>query len=114
MANNNDEITQLREQVRLLTARMYRIERQLGIEARIDAQPAALSSMAPASASPPSVAVEAGAATGSETPAAAARQQTQPANYGRVGRPAKSETLENRIGSRWLNRIGIIAVLVGV
>ena len=31
-----------------------------------------------------------------------------------MGTPAKSETLENRIGSRWLNRIGIIAVLVGV
>ena len=114
MANDNDEITQLREQVRLLTERMYRIERQLGIEARIDAPAAALPSMAPASASPPPVAVEAGAVPGSETPTAVARQQPQPASYGRVGRPAKSETLESRIGSRWLNRIGIIAVLVGV
>jgi hypothetical protein len=85
MTDNNDEITQLREQVRRLTERMYRIERQLGIETRIDAPSAAVSSSAPIGASPPSVAVEAGAAAGSEIPAAAARQQTQPASYGLLG-----------------------------
>jgi uncharacterized membrane protein len=101
MANHNDEIRQLREQVRLLTERMYRIERQLGIETRIDsppATPAAVSPpVAPAAASPPVIAVE----HGGEVPNAATRR-------------AESETLESRIGSRWLNRIGIVAVLVGV
>ena len=32
---NDDEIRQLREQVRLLTERMFRIEQQLGIGTRI-------------------------------------------------------------------------------
>jgi uncharacterized membrane protein len=91
MANDNDEIRQLREQVRLLTERMFRIERQLGIDARIAAPPAE-----PAAA-PPLIAVDPGGATA-----------------GAAAPHAESETLESRIGARWLNRIGIVAVLVGV
>ncbi len=92
MANNDDEIRQLREQVRLLTERMFRIERQLGLDARIASTPPV-----PAGAPSPRIAVESAKPEGTDS-----------------GGRAESETLESRIGSRWLNRIGIVAVLVGV
>ena len=108
---DNDEIRQLREQVRLLTERMYRMERQLGIETRIASPPDE-----PVAAPPPVVAVEpsgnnvATTATIAAHPADLARKP----EFGFSATPAESETLETRIGSRWLNRIGIVAVLVGV
>jgi uncharacterized membrane protein len=107
MANDNDEIRQLREQVRLLTERIFRIERQLGVEARSASPPAE-----PAAAPPPVVAVE----PGGNIAGTAARPADHPRKpeFGLTGDPARSETLETRIGSRWLNRIGIVAVLVGV
>ena len=71
--------------------------------------------MAPANASP-AVGCRSRPA---QQPAARLRRQlrgskpNQPTD-GHVARSAKSESLETRIGSRWLNRIGIVAVLVGV
>ena len=107
MANNDDEIRQLREQVRLLTERMFRIERQFGIEPRIAPPPAE-----PAAAAPPAIAIE----PGGEVAGRAAPHAGQPSKseLRLSGHPAAAETLESRIGSRWLNRIGIVAVLVGV
>jgi len=107
MANNDDEIRQLREQVRLLTERMFRIERQLGIETRIASPPAE-----PAAAAPPAIAVEP-AVDAASTVAPHAGHPSKP-ELRLSGHPVEAETLETRIGSRWLNRIGIVAVLVGV
>ena len=106
MVNDNDEIRQLREQVRLLTERIFRIERQLGVEARITSPPAE-----PAVA--PSVAAVQPAGNVATTAAPPADHPGKPESWVSA-RPAESETLETRIGSRWLNRIGIVAVLIGV
>jgi uncharacterized membrane protein len=116
MANDNDEIRQLREQVRLLTERIFRIERQLGIETRFASPPAEA-----AAAPSPMVAAEPGTvAPGAVEPgvpaSSTARRAGHPSKpeFRHAGDAAESETLESRIGSRWLNRIGIVAVLVGV
>jgi uncharacterized membrane protein len=139
MSDKDKEIRELREQVRLLTERIFRIERQLGSGTRIEAPPVVpvaapavpAESAAPPVASPdtsqPEVA-HLGAVPGSTMPSpSAAGQQHGPTSYGLLERaatsrangglagvPAKSESLETRIGSRWLNRIGIVSVLVGV
>jgi len=105
MANDNEEIRQLREQVRLLTERIFRIERQLGMEARI-ASPPDEATAAPS----PIVAAEPSAIA----PGVQASSTVDHADHPRPREAAQSETLESRIGSRWLNRIGIVAVLVGV
>jgi uncharacterized membrane protein len=106
MVNDNDEIRQLREQVRLLTERIFRIERQLGIETQITSQPAEPPAVPPATVVQP----------GGDVATTAARHMDHPRKpeFRLSGDPAESETLETRIGSRWLNRIGIVAVLVGV
>ena len=107
MANDNDEIRQLREQVRLLTERIFRIERQLGVETRVTSPPAE-----PAAAPSPAAAVQPGSNVAT-TAAPPADHPGKPESWASA-RPAESETLETRIGSRWLNRIGIVAVLIGV
>ena len=135
MSDKDKEIRELREQVRLLTERIFRIERQLGSGTRIESPPAVpvaapavpAESAAPPVASPPvasqgTAQLEAshlGAAPGSTMPSAAARQQPGQANYGLVedpatshadgglvGVPAKSESLETR--SQFLRPVFVI------
>jgi len=110
MANPEDNLDELRARLANLTARVYRLESQAGLltpkERPLESQPAAPTP-------PPSV------PRATETPAAAA---TPPAAEPRAARsplsqpPGALETgdLEKKIGQYWLNRIGIIAVLIGV
>ncbi len=93
MANPKDELEELRARVAALTARIYRLEQAAGLglmpPPREPAQPA--------------------------TPAIPVPQSTPPP----VAKPgpapvARPESLESKIGAQWLNRIGIVAVLIGV
>lgn len=103
MAYRNPEIEQLRAQVAALMDRVHRLEAATGLV--VPAQPTrseAVESAAPA-ATPPSP-------TEAAVPAAAVARATRP----RRRLPAEGMSLESQIGSQWLNRIGIVAVLIGV
>jgi uncharacterized membrane protein len=103
MDSDNRELAELRGLIAQLTERVYRIEQRLGIEKAPEVDAA---SAIPAQASP-----------GMEMPI---RVVTPPpplpvaALPSKVSKPSDSPDLESRIGSQWLNRIGIIAVLIGV
>jgi uncharacterized membrane protein len=95
MANENDELQELRRQISALTARIYALEQAAGVSARrpeptpsTPAPPPLPSQPAPVSFRPPVV-----------PPAPPARPRAD---------------LESKIGAQWLNRIGIVAVLIGV
>src|SRR6266436_1803176 len=101
--HSEDELLELRRLLSELTARVFRIEQALmpqpGLTAeapRIDVPPR--STAAPSSVAPPPPQIRPSLAP---TPQASARKQSAP-------------DLESRIGSHWLNRIGISAVLIGV
>jgi uncharacterized membrane protein len=97
---SNNELRRLQLLVRELTTRVYRLERAAGIES------APVAEAPPSSPSPP-------------IPVAPPRTgdsvvlPTQPGR-GSPFAPTQDTNLESRIGSHWLNRIGIAAVLIGV
>ena len=94
MDSTQSDLQALRELVRDLAHRVERIERKLDLESA--AQPASTPTAASATtaAVPPSAIPMKPAVTAAE--------------------PAEEIDLESRIGSHWLNRIGITAVLIGV
>jgi uncharacterized membrane protein len=120
MANPQDELEVLRAQVASLTARVHRLEQSSGIEPQISAS----------TPPPPPI---------TKSPAEEARIKIlrEDAEHGPVPPPPppmpqippkpvvappkfaqmpqrSSEDLEGTIGKLWLNRIGIIAILIGV
>ncbi len=101
MDTSGDELQELRRLVGELTARVFRIERALNLPPAVAAE--APPTQAP---SPPSSAAEAKPA-----PPATPSIPPRPAA---VASGKQSGDLESRIGSHWLNRIGIAAVLIGV
>lgn len=116
MAGPQDEIEALTAQVAALTARVYELERRAGsgsaelprAAAAEPAVPAVAASARPAA--PPSQYVAAA------TPPAPVRAAT-PAGFRPPLTPtarAQDSNLEKKIGQYWLNRIGIVAILIGV
>lgn len=103
MAYRNPEIEQLRAQVAALMDRVHRLEAATGLV--VPAQPTRSEAVesAAAAATPPSP-------TGAAVPAAAVPRASRPRRL----LPAEGMSLESQIGSHWLNRIGIVAVLIGV
>ncbi len=103
MDPSGSELQELRQLLGELTARVFRIERALNLE--------------------PGRAIEAQAAFQAPAPPPVAAKLKPPAQVApgiplkpsQVPVRARSSTdLESRIGSHWLNRIGIAAVLIGV
>jgi uncharacterized membrane protein len=109
MPNPADDVEALKAQVAALTARIDVLEQRLGGFAPQRPQdPVPLSSASAGKAEPPK-----------PFPALpATRQPASPASLGTLSgsRTVKTEStsLEKKIGQYWLNRIGIVAVLVGV
>ena len=104
MSNPQDELAALREQLAALTARIYRLEQRTGIVS----EPQASRPPAPAPVAPPA---EARAPVlPAPMPPIPPRPQTVPP----AARPRTAEGLESQIGELWLNRVGIIATLIGV
>jgi uncharacterized membrane protein len=100
MANPQDDLEALKAQVASLTARIYTLEQRLGVTTPSTPQAArpAITEAAPTPA-----------------PMTAAPVIRIPAPPLAAAPPVKPKTdLEKRIGQYWLNRIGIVAVLVGV
>ncbi len=102
MDPSSSELQELRRLVGELTARVFRIERALNLPSGVAAE--APRPQAPALPPPPAAEVKPAAAMRSIPPRPA------PASSGKQS----SADLESRIGSHWLNRIGIAAVLIGV
>ncbi|MGA9798214.1 MAG: DUF2339 domain-containing protein [Terriglobales bacterium] len=105
MDPSGDELQELRHLVAELTTRVFRIEQSLHLPPKAAAEtlrpqtspPAPGAEIKPVAPITPSVASSAPAQPPISVPSSAARAD-----------------LESRIGSHWLNRIGITAVLIGV
>lgn len=95
---------ELQRRIADLTSRVYRLEQRLGMA------PAGV----PPSSSPSSPQSEVKVTPPSRPPAPAIPSVHPPANFGDVKPPPPEwQSLESRIGSQWLNRIGIFAILIG-
>ena len=112
MGTPQDELDAIRQTLAELTTRVYRIERELHIQPASGVQSAAVQSPHPP---PPKPAANV-APTG--PPPVPAPVYVAPAHIpAHTKLPLKPEAqadLESRIGSHWLNRIGIAALLIGV
>ena len=110
MADPQDELVALRAQMSALTARLYHVEQRLGLDSDPAREaPGLVRETAPAPPyrlAPPS------------PPAARALEPipiAPPAFTNFSAAPEKDEDeLEGKIGKLWLNRIGIVAILIGV
>lgn len=101
MSSPQDEIAALRAQVSALTARIYRLEQKTGITQEQPATPA-----------PPPVPVAAPPPT--PEPSTFGAVPLPPPKFETPARAEEDEGLESKIGKLWLNRIGIVATLIGV
>lgn len=119
MANPKDELELLRQQVASLTARVHRLEQRSGVELQ-DLQEAASTAPPPpakqptdTTAAPPAISISrsdvstTGAAPPPPRPRPTAPAFAQP-------QQRSTDSLEGTIGKLWLNRIGIVAILLGV
>ena len=100
MQKSQPEFEQLLELIRELTVRVHRLEELVGV------QPAA---PAPIEAPSAHITEPQPAAQPRPTPPTPLYSPSSPAVH-----PSNAENLESRIGSHWLNRVGIAAVLIGV
>lgn len=103
MDTSGDELQELRRLVRELTARVFRIERALNLPSGGAAEAPRPQASPPPAASSPEL-----------KPAAPAMPIIPPRPAPVSSGKQSSGDLESRIGSHWLNRIGIAAVLIGV
>ena len=111
MDTSQNDLAAVRKILAELTTRVYRIEQKMGLNPGVVEQPGA------AVVVQPSPARQSAATPVSERPVAAVPPPPLPRIPPRksTSLPAGPEIdLESRIGSHWLNRIGIAALLVGV
>src|SRR5215471_12321494 len=103
MDPSQNDLDAIRRLIADLTNQIYRIERRL----RMDVQPAAQTFSETAAPPPPPPETRAAVVEKSApTYAPVAQLPSRPSTV-----PESKEDLESRIGSHWLNRIGIAAVL---
>ena len=109
MDTSQSDLEAIRRILAELTTRIYRIERKLGMDPQSVAQaPAAIPTQPP----PPVPSVT--TAT-SPSPPPSSPPTTHIPLLSTIAFKAEPETnLESRIGSHWLNRIGIAALLIGI
>ena len=93
MPDSPDRLAQLEQQIAALTQRIFRLERALNLQPAAPPPVAAAAPVAPPPAAAPAA------------PVAAAPVVAAP--------PKPPRDLESQIGSHWLNRIGIVAALIG-
>ena len=99
-----EDLQELSRRVAELTERVYQLEQRAGVEPVEHAPPAPAE--APSAAPPP--------ATITPPPVAPPPRADILPTLGGLAAGKEHESLESAIGSRWFNRIGIVAVLVGV
>ena len=109
MADLRDEVVALRAQIAALTARLYRVEQRLGLEAEQPQEaPRLVREAAPKPAYPLVPLPSTGEPSG---PPSLARPMFADSS---AAPETENEELEGKIGKLWLNRIGIVAILIGV
>src|SRR5215471_16179168 len=112
MANPQDELEGLKTQVAALTARIYILEQRLGITAPVAPRPVVPPQPVTTTTTP--------TAPPKPVPPASVPTSTPPPSFATfsgstLGKEIDSgASLERKIGQVWLNRIGIVAVLIGV
>ena len=107
----------LEAQLAAVTARVFQLEREVAAMRGVplSSGPASASAPAPAMRTMMRAGDRAGdAERGSGTPAAATSPQATAPTVREGPAPAGERSLESRVGSQWFNRIGIVAVLIGV
>ena len=115
----DEKFRALQDQLAQLNARLYRVERQLDSKAQFP-EPVSPSSFQPAPAIAAQVSEVRVQPPVPRTPADEPRStiQSRPSTaplHKSLGRSrATSDTLESVIGGQWLNRLGVVAVLVGL
>jgi uncharacterized membrane protein len=118
-ANESGELQRLREQVAALTQRVYRLEQLLAARGESTAaisEDRLAAEAAPVREQPPAPPPQEAAPVIRDRPAAPYQPaQVFAQTVQSAASPAQPEnSLESRIGGQWLNRIGIVAVLVGL
>src|SRR5450432_319810 len=109
MDTSHNDLEAIRRILSELTARVYRIESRLGMEPESRLQSPASAPVAP----PPQI--PSVTRTISEKPTSPAFSASPIPWRGKTGfKSEPGRDLESRIGSHWLNRIGITALLIGI
>jgi uncharacterized membrane protein len=111
MASPRDDIEALKAQVAALTQRVYQLEQEI----RIAPEPWQQQTVAPPAGTmlqPPAAQVISGPAPFVPPPPQYPAAQPQPSL--RYSAPKGDADIEKKIGQYWLNRIGIVAMLIGV
>src|ERR1041385_2709962 len=111
MANPQDELEALRAQMASLTVRVHRLEQSAGIEPQFSGTPAAPAPQPPISVSREDT--EGRAFPLQPPPPMPPKPGVPPPKFAQMSQRS-SQDLEGTIGKLWLNRIGIIAILIGV
>jgi uncharacterized membrane protein len=111
MDTSHSDLEAIRQILADLTTRVYRIERRLQMDAAAGERRSTVAAETPLPAQP----AEIPPAVASHKPAPVATPRSNaPARASMVSRVQTDPDLESRIGSHWLNRIGIAALLIGV
>jgi uncharacterized membrane protein len=101
--DQTQENAELRALIARLTQRVYRLEQRLGVAEGIASQPP-----------PPEAAVAEAEGEPAFQPLAAASERAPYSAPPPAAVVPPPDSLERRIGSHWLNRVGVVALLVGV
>src|SRR6266700_5824745 len=111
MANQPDELAILRSQLGALTARIYRLEQKVGLDAA--PLPGPVSAESPVPPPPPFTGTAAQTAPRGSAPAVPGRPPLAGGVPAQVSRRSSGD-LEGKIGKLWFSWIGIFAILAGV
>src|SRR5579864_4714641 len=122
MPDPEREIEALKSQVAALTARVYHLEQQSGVAPEVRQQAIPAEQPQPQSPPPSGTMLQPPTAPVESRPLAAAstplpqwpRPPVQPIPFSASGAKRGDTDLEKKIGQYWLNRIGIVAILIGV
>jgi uncharacterized membrane protein len=110
MDKSQNDLEAIRQLLAELTARVYRIERKLGMQAQPEASASVVQGK-PAPAIPTSADSE---LPPPKAPYPLVPPPPKPSQQLPASDPQPEADLESRIGSHWLNRIGITALLIGI
>src|SRR6266700_6910389 len=111
MANQPDELAILRSQLGALTARIYRLEQKVGLDAA--PLPGPVSAESPVPPPPPFTGTAAQTAPRGSAPAVPGRPPLTGGVPAQASRRSSGD-LEGKIGKLWFSWIGIFAILAGV
>jgi uncharacterized membrane protein len=114
---NSDQSSHLEEQVRALTLRVWQLERVLRARGILEEPVAPARAVEPAPPQPaPAQTPPQPASAPAQPVAESAPPQSAMPSFALIDTGATGDTrsLESRIGSQWFNRVGILAMLIGV